>query len=461
MAAPASAIERTTFQHEQERRRQQSFTAYAICGIVGSLMALALSLVLSPLILFLGLILGGLVKRFVPLPLFDSFYDWLGRMPDLIEKGQSSIPSLIAYIVVLIAPGFLMLIGFALWSRRVRTGPSVRELARAMGASDPEPHRLDEQRLVNIVEEMAIASGLSKPVVLLVDAPGPNVAVIGRSRREFAILVTRPLLPQLDRDETQGTLAAAIASVANGDLGVLETIRSMVYSMGLVNAFLDSPFSKSQRSNLWAFAKLAFTPRNRRTPEQVLDLERRLLNSTQPEALSELDTFMQGSETKLWIKFAVFGFLLLPFLIARVASLLIFGMMNLFVVGPLLSAAWKSRRYLADASAVQYTRNPCGFGNALVEFSQDWSPLGDDPWVEMTSVVSPSRVGASSKFGEAMNMAANFSPSVNRRIMRLQAMGADIDYVPYREPNMVAAWALIFGVIGILAALVWGLSRLA
>lgn len=97
-------------------------------------------------------------------------------------------------------------------------GPAV---ARALGATQiPATTRdLAHQRLRNVVEEVAIASGVPVPQVFVLEKePGINAFAAGFSTADAAIAVTRGALEQLDRDELQGVIAHEFSHVLNGDM---------------------------------------------------------------------------------------------------------------------------------------------------------------------------------------------------------------------------------------------------
>lgn len=417
-----------------------------------------MSVAVTPLLLIVCFMFGGFLQKFVLVPFFKPFENWYQHTLDIVSKGEASLPQLAVFFAVLVLPGFAAFLLASLALKAGLRGPSARDLALAHGAVDVDPTDFEQRRLSNVVEEMAIASGTRVPVVLLVDSPSPNVSVIGGRAGDYAVLVSRSLLPQMDRETTQGALAGAIAGVANGDLTVLRSMQSILFSLGLLTACLDIPFIKSQRQTLWRFIKLAFTLPSRRSACEIVEVERRLLASTSPELLGEMEHFMSGSDTQVWLK-SLAVFVLLPVLLARLASYLIFSLAKLFFIGPLLSATWKTRRYRADATAVQLTRNPTGFGQALVEFSAGWAPIGDDPWLELAAVAGPDQVTSDTKFGEALTMASTFFPSVNKRIGRLKAMGACLDFREYREPSTLATIGIILSVIvpiaGVIGAVIY------
>lgn len=453
-------FERTTFNAEQAKQRKRSVSAMLSCGFVFLVCCLAMSVAITPLLLILVFMLGSLVQDFVPTPFFGAFESWYQQSLNLIDKGQATAPQLVAFILLLVVPGFA---AFGLGSLALKgalRGPGARDLAVAHGGVDADPKQFEERRLMNVVEEIAIAAGIQPPAIVLVETGSPNVAVIGSRSGDSAVLVSRSLLPQMDRETTQGALAGAIAGIANGDLVVLRAMQSIMFSLGLLTACLDVFFIQSQRKTLWGFVKLAFTLPSRRSAAEVVDIEKRLLESTSPELLGEMEHFFSGSETQIWLK-SLATFMVLPVLMARVVSFLIFSLTKLFIIGPLLAATWKTRRYHADATAVQLTRNATGFGQALIEFSSGWAPIGDDPWLELTAVAGPDRVMSETKFGDAMTMASTFFPSANKRIGRLKAMGAELDYREYREPSTVATIGIILAVIAPIAGIIATLFALS
>jgi len=88
-----------------------------------------------------------------------------------------------------------------------------------LGASGAR--RADRERdrvLVNVVEEMAIASGLPPPAVYVIEDSAPNAFATGRDPRHASIAVTRGLYDKLDRDELQGVIAHELSHVRNYDI---------------------------------------------------------------------------------------------------------------------------------------------------------------------------------------------------------------------------------------------------
>lgn len=106
-------------------------------------------------------------------------------------------------------------------------------IARDLGAEAADnPHHRDQQRLRNVVEEMAIAAGIpAPPVYILRDEQGINAAAIGWSAADAVVVVTQGLLERLGRDDMQAVIAHEIAHLLHGD-GHLK-LRTAAHAHGL------------------------------------------------------------------------------------------------------------------------------------------------------------------------------------------------------------------------------------
>jgi len=173
-----------------------------------------------------------------------------------------------------------------------------------------------EKRLLNVVEEMAIASGLPVPqVFVLDDEPGINAFAAGFAPGDAAIAVTRGCLEKLTRDELQGVIAHEFSHVLNGD------IRLNVRLMGIVFGIL------------------------------CIALLGRLMMRAGSRGSGLVLRRSRGSPGA-----AIFALGLAVFAIGSIGELM----------GKVIKAAVsRERELLADASAVQFTRNPGGIAGAL------------------------------------------------------------------------------------------------
>ena len=205
---------------------------------------------------------------------------------------------------------------------QLRTGGSA--VAEMLGGRLVEIDTKDPQEKIlrNVVEEMAIASGVPVPDVFVIDGEeGINAFAAGWSSADAAIAVTRGSLEAFTRDELQGVIAHEFSHIFHGDMRL--NIRLMGVLFGIVciavigrilcrGAFYGS-ITRSHRSS----------NSDRRDNGQGI---------------------------------IIFGF-----------ALIIIGYVGVFFARLIQSAVSRQREYLADASAVQYTRNPRGIGLALAK----------------------------------------------------------------------------------------------
>lgn len=166
-----------------------------------------------------------------------------------------------------------------------------------------------EQRLINVVEEMAIASGLPVPPVYLIDEEGINAFAAGYSTDDAVIGVTRGAINELNRDQLQGVVAHEFSHIIHGDM------RLNIRLVGLLHGIL------------------------------MLSMAGKLMLQTR-----------HGVARRSSAAFPVM-FLGL--------SLFIIGYVGKFFGDLIKAGVSRQREYLADASAVQYTRNNSGIAGAL------------------------------------------------------------------------------------------------
>jgi Zn-dependent protease with chaperone function len=196
---------------------------------------------------------------------------------------------------------------------QLRSGGSV--VALSMGAERVRADTGDiaRRRLRNVVEEMAIAAGVPVPETYVLEREsGINAFAAGHTPANAAIVVTRGLLEHLNRDELQGVIAHEFSHILNGD------IRLNVRMLGL----------------LFGIQSLSIAGRKvmRFTSESGADDAR--------------------VAVPVWLS----GF-----------ALLVIGWLGLLFGRMIQAAVSRQREHLADASAVQFTRNPQGLRGALVK----------------------------------------------------------------------------------------------
>lgn len=175
----------------------------------------------------------------------------------------------------------------------------------------------DNPQLHNLVEEMALASGIKKPKIAIVEDSAPNAFATGRDENHALIAFTTGILQVMDREQLQGVIAHEMAHIKNRDtlVGVIATV-----SAGLIAVLVD--FS-------WRFA-------------------------------------FSGRGSKKGGNPILLAVALISICLAPVAAVMI------------KSAITRKREQLADASAVAFTRNPTGLRRALEALRDDASVVTSD-----------------------------------------------------------------------------------
>ena len=191
-------------------------------------------------------------------------------------------------------------------------------VARSLGGTRIERATSDLalKRLHNVVEEMAIASGVTMPeVYVLENEDGINAFAAGNSPADAAIAVTRGAATRLKREELQGVVAHEFSHILNGDM------RLNLRLLG------------------WTFGLLA-----------VAIVARTVLNSSPNVSRGNRK---DGA-----------GALMLAAL-----AVMLLGYIGVFFGRLLQAAVSRHRERLADASSVQFTRNPTGLTGALLKIA--------------------------------------------------------------------------------------------
>ena len=219
--------------------------------------------------------------------------------------------------VPLIAGGaaLALIVGGTLYKvSELRSGGG-RAVAESLGGRRLHPDTSDynQRKLLNVVEEMAIASGVPVPPVFLLDEPGINAFAAGYSPSDAVLGVTRGAVEQLSRDELQGVIAHEYSHLLNGDM------RMNIRLIGILHGIL------------------------------LLGLLGHIL--LRSAAFSGGGGRDKGKGALAMLAVAV--------------ALIILGFIGTFIGGLIKAAVSRQREYLADSSAVQFTRNPDGIGGAL------------------------------------------------------------------------------------------------
>lgn len=228
------------------------------------------------------------------------------------------------------------------------------------------------------------------------------------------------MLDQLDRDETSGVVAHLIASVGAGDVRLMHAVLAVFQTFGFFVTFLDLPFRWSAWQALGGLVLVAAGLR--RKPEKVAQTLEALESSMDAETMPDVDRVWNVIP---YVK--VRKVLLVPLLplilISLILRLVLFLWTALFL-GPPMAMICRNRRYVADAMAVQLTRNPDGLARALSRIGGSAMPEGGEGR-EYCFVHGPS-TGEKRGFTARRSMTRSMHPALGRRVQRLQAQGATV-----------------------------------
>ena len=192
------------------------------------------------------------------------------------------------------------------------------------GAREIEPTQAPDRyrEYLNVVEEMRLAGGLPRPRTWIIDDSAPNAFATGRDPEHASVAVTTGLLDKLDREELQGVIGHEMSHIGNLDIRFTLLVGVLVGSIALLADW---------------FLRLTYWGGGRR---------------------SDNDRGGAGGAMALLFVLAI--------VLAIVAPL----------IGRLVQAAVsRTRESLADATAVELTRNPVGLARALRAISDDQEVL--------------------------------------------------------------------------------------
>jgi Zn-dependent protease with chaperone function len=297
--APLNPVRTLDFFDRQDQARRRTFHLLA-------LYAIAVAAVILLLFLATATVMEG-VRLLLPRP----------EVPRLPAWRDWSLLGWMATYVLLIIGGSVL----CRWIE-LRAGGSAVAALFSGRRIDPFSAAGDERRLVNVVEEMAVASGVPVPEIYVLDGQrGINALAAGFSVHDAAVVLTRGALQHLDRDELQGVVAHEFSHILYGDM------RLNVRMISLFNGLLVIHTAGRTMLHL------------------ILDRE----------SLSIGITLARGASSFfLGIAFLLIG-----------GALTAIGFIGAVAARLIQAAVSRQREFLADAAAVQFTRNPAGLAGAL------------------------------------------------------------------------------------------------
>ncbi len=269
--------------------------------------------------------------------------------------------------LALISIGVVLVIGAASLFKVAALAGGGAAVAESLGGRliNSNTSELSERRVLNVVEEMAIAAGLPVPPVYIMDEDSVNAFAAGFQPQDAVLGLTRGTVQLLNREELQGVIGHEFSHILHGDMRINIRLMGALYGImviGMAGYFIMRTFAHSN--------------------------VRRSSNSNNQGAL--------------------------PFLALGV-GLMIIGYAGTFFGNIIKASVSRQREFLADASAVQYTRNPGGIAGALKKIGAASNG---------SKIQHPHAAEASHMFfGQAVRVAFNTflatHPPLRKRIKRL------------------------------------------
>lgn len=232
----------------------------------------------------------------------------------LMQQGCDFWNSVLAHTdkLITVTLAVLVVIGgasFYKWASLRQGGRVIAEMLNGREVKS-NTRNLAEQRLLNVVEEMALAANMPVPAVYVLDGEmGINAFAAGFSNKDAVISVTEGALQSFNRDQLQGVIAHEFSHILNGDMRLNMKIIAMLYGIMFI----------SQMGYLFLRSSSYSSSRERKT----------------------------GLEMLLGL------------------GLVIIGSIGTFFGYLIKAAVSRQREFLADASAVQFTRSASGIADAL------------------------------------------------------------------------------------------------
>ncbi len=231
------------------------------------------------------------------------------------------------------------------------------------------PDSAAHKTVLDVINEMAIAARLPVPAAYVMDDPSPNAFATGRDPRHSVLCVTQGLIDQMDREELQGVIGHEMSHIADYDIRTMMMVAVMVGGIAMLSDF--------------AYRVMFFTG-----------------------GRGSRENSNGGNDS---------------------GALLAVAVLILAALAPILSqlvamAVSRQREYLADASSVEFTRNPRALLRALEKIAQVESPLkAGTAGTAHLFIINP-REGLRNDDEGFFDNLFSTHPPLNKRIERLRAM---------------------------------------
>jgi heat shock protein HtpX len=307
---------------------------------------------------------------------FILFFAWVGFGGDLAFAllTADGSPGSYHHVVPFIGIFTTLVAGGICWYSW-RYGPE--KVLWATGAWEIiEPATPEQKQLVNVVEEMAIASGQPKPRIWVVPDDDPNAFATGRDAQTASIAVTEGLLRSLSRDELQGVIAHEMAHVQNLDVRLMTLLAGIVGAIALMSDGMGRMFRGGARGM----------------------------------SLSGGSGRRSGGKDGNPLGLIILVLWLLTLIVAPIVTRI------------LAMAVSRKREYLADATGAQFTRNPMALASALEKLEAASAPTrAITRGAAHLCIVDPAPGLLSAHEGKFADIFASHPP-IRQRIVRLEGM---------------------------------------
>jgi heat shock protein HtpX len=235
------------------------------------------------------------------------------------------------------------------------------------------PDSPKHQMVLDVVQEMALAARMPLPRAYIIDDPAPNAFATGRDPQHSVICVTQGLVEQMDREELQGVLGHEMAHIRDYDIRTMMMIAVLVGGVAMLADFVMR----------WSFFG-GFGAREDRDSEA-------------------------RGEARAIIAIAVFVLAILAPVFSQLIAM----------------AVSRQREYLADASSVEFTRNPRALLRALEQIARTESPLAAaSRGTAHLFIVNPLESADDGGEGFFDNLLSTHPP-LSRRIQRLRQLSGE------------------------------------
>lgn len=435
-----TAAERESFFAALARHRRAAWQVTAVAGACIAILAFVVATLTAPLFYALIGLALDVINLITPMPdLLGTVVDTLGEVSDNIETVSGARWAYLAVVAAL--PGMVAVLLLLFTLRRI-----VRE-AEAGGVQElalraPNPSVLAEQRLANVVTEMAIAANIKLPRVVIVESDAVNAGVYGPDDETATVLVSSALLVKLDRARIQAVAGHLVGLIANGDVLQGMRVAQSLSLFGFVARLSDGIVDPPAWSRLWQTMREAL-----KAGASSADA-RLILELTNPFGSVQSNRSAGGNTSnkftwREWIRMPLYG----PVVISGFFG----GMVSSVLLEPLLALVWRRRKYLADAIAVQLTRDPQSLCDALGSLGTGERGGGFPAWSAHMLVV-----GSSHRGGLLSGSAVPMYPALDKRLKALGRMGASIVLTP---PRQLPLWMkVLFTVAGAFCAVLLSIA---